>query len=124
MRVLIMGVLLLVASPAWGEWVRVSTNANSVVFYVDPATIKKDGHLRRYWEVHDLSLRDKDGDLSYRFFVEADCKERRLRPLQQDFFRGPMGKGERTGGVSQPTEGHYVAPGTSDEDVLAFVCDR
>ncbi len=118
-------VLVAVSSGAWAQqWVEVSANESGTVFYVDPTTIKKNGNLRRYWTVHNLAKADKDGDLSYRSLAEVDCKEERIRDLQADYFRAPMASGQRSGGLSSPNEWRYVAPGTSGESVMKFVCSQ
>lgn len=117
-------VMVAVSGGAWAQWVKVSETDSGTVIYVDPSTIRKNGNLRRYWGLHDLARADKDGDLSLRGLVEVDCKEERRRSLQEDWFRGPMGSGERSGGSNRLGEWTYVAPGTSGETVMKFVCSR
>lgn len=124
MRVLLVVALLLVSASARAEWVRVGASKQSGVYYVDPATIKKDGHLRRAWGLTDLRVPDKDGDRSLLAYWEVDCKEMRLHTLQEEYFRGPMATGERTGGTKIPSPWAHVAPGTVGEDVQRFVCDE
>ncbi len=103
---------------------RVSENDVGTVIYVDPSTIRKNGNLRRYWVLHNYAKADKDGDLSVRGVVKTDCKEERRRDLQEDWFRGPMASGQRSGGSNRPSEWEYVAPGTSGESVMKFVCSQ
>ena len=43
MRSLLVVVLLLASNSAWAEWVRVGASKQVGIYYVDPATIKKDG---------------------------------------------------------------------------------
>jgi hypothetical protein len=116
--------LAAVSGGACAQWVRVSEGESGTVLYVDPSTIRKNGNLRRYWELHDLAKADKIGNLSYRAVTEADCKEERSRGLQEDKFRGPMASGEISGSIRSPGEWSYVAPGTTGWKVLLFVCSR
>lgn len=126
MRETILSLLLAaVSGTAWAQqWVRVSTDTNDNVFYVDTSTIKKSGHVRRFWELVDLPKPDKDGDLSYRTLKEVDCKEERDRILQGDAFRGQMGDGAISGSANRPGEWEYAAPGTPAESIMKFVCSR
>ncbi len=117
-------VMVAVSGGAWAQWVEVSANERGTVFYVDPTTIKQNGNLRRYWMLTNLAKADKDGDLSYRALAEVDCKEERTRRLQEDYFRAPMASGQGSGGLSSPTEWRYVAPGTSGESLMKFVCSQ
>lgn len=124
-KAILMVVLTAVSGGAWAQqWVRVGESNAGNVSYIDPSTIRKDGHLRRYRLHTDLAKPDKDGDRSFRGFMEVDCKEARDRVLQEDFFRGQMASGGRSGGRNSPTEWSDVAPGTSGETHMKFVCSR
>ena len=54
MRVVLVALLMLATIPAWAEWLKVEENDIGTVFYLDPATIRKDGDLRRVWGLQDL----------------------------------------------------------------------
>ena len=85
MRIVLIAWLILVATPAWAEWVKVS-ESDGLTGYVDPATIRKNGNLRRVWEIQDLKARGtKFGELSRRVLNEYDCKEERMRTLSATF---------------------------------------
>jgi len=115
--------LLLAAGPAWAEWVLIdeSEYANT---YVDPATIKKDGYVRRAWVLHSRKSPDKDGDLSYKGLEEFDCKQEKGRVLQVDYFSGKMGTGRRTGSSNRPEDWGYFAPDSAGGTMLKFLCSR
>jgi hypothetical protein len=125
-KAILMVVLAAVGGGAWAQqWVPVSVGAtHGFVHYVDPSTIRKTGHLRRYWTLIDLAQPDKAGNRSYRSFWEMDCNEARTRALQEDYFRGQMATGGRSDGVNSPTEWSYVAPGTVQDAQMKFVCSR
>ena len=123
MKKLFLVCLLMLAGSAWAEWV-VYTNNDEATFYFDPSTIRKDGNLRRVWELHDFRRRDKDGEMSLRTRQEYDCKQERQRFLGGSTHSEPMagGKPLRTAGESNDWDG--VAPGTVGERMLNLVCAK
>lgn len=121
MQVLMIFALALASSLGWANWVLVSENDNGAA-YVETSSVSKEGFLRRFWELLNLRAPDKDGDWSYRLLTEVDCKERRYRYLQGNYFGRPMGLGEMTGSFNKPTEWSHAAPGTTCEAVVRFVC--
>jgi hypothetical protein len=113
---------LLVAQPAWAEWVWVTSSSEGSHTYVDPTTLRVSGKTRRMWELVDLNKPDKDGDLSYRFYREYDCAEERTRSLQGSYFTENAGGGTRTGGFSTPADWAYIEPGSVGATKLKVVC--
>ena len=125
MRRLMLVVLLLTSGAAWAGWLQMSSEGQSSVMYVDPESIKIDGQFRRVAEMHDLKAPDKTrGNRSTIVLSEYDCKEGRIRLLQEEYFSGQMGAGERLGGTSEPTDWFSLAPGTRGWNLLKFVCSR
>jgi hypothetical protein len=121
----ILVVLLLAAGPAWSAWVQMSSDGASSVMYVDPDSIKIDGQRRQVVELHDLKAPDKvRGNRSTKVLSEYDCKEARIRLVQEEYLSGQMGGGERLGGSSEPTDWFPLAPGTRGWNLLKFVCSR
>lgn len=123
MQVLVIFALALASSFGWANWALVSENDNGTA-YVDTASVSKDGCLRRFWELLNLKVPDKDGDWSYRLLMETDCKERRYRYLQGSYYGRPMCLGEMTGSFNKPTEWSHSAPETTCEAVVRFVCSE
>jgi hypothetical protein len=103
--------LIFAAAPARADWVKVGQTEKTVlyvmsektVFYIDPATITKDGNLRKVWEIHDLSEKGPRGERSILIQVEYDCAEKLMRPLHASAKSRPMGQGEILK-VEQPAE--------------------
>lgn len=125
MRNAILALVIFAASgTACAQWVMVTEGESGNKLYVDPNTIKKRGDLRRYWQLYDLAKADKNGNLSYRSVIETDCKEERMRVLEEDIFRGPMASGEISGSSWSPTEWRYIAPGTTGVVITKFVCSQ
>lgn len=115
---------LLLAAMSGGviaEWVKVSETEDEVV-YIDPTTIRKDGNLRRVWELQDLKQRDKDGEMSRRAFIEYDCKEDRLRILSLSTHSKSMALGRVIFSESGTSPWDFVPPRTISAKRLKIVC--
>lgn len=114
--------LLLASSGAWAEWVKVGETDNAV-FYIDPATIRKEGNLRRVWNITDLKQRGNLGELSRRARYEYDCKQERQRILSISGHSGPKASGE-TLGSEGPTQWNEIPPETVSETIIKLVCAK
>jgi hypothetical protein len=123
-KAILMAVFAGVSGVSWAQqWVRVS-ETDTFVGHIDSSTIRKDGHMRRFWMIQDLAKPDKEGDRSYLALWEINCKEERIRSLQVDYFRGQMATDQRSGGRNSPLEWAYVAPGSVADAQMKFVCSR
>jgi hypothetical protein len=109
------------ATGAWAEWVRV-VETDHVDFYIDTASINKEGHLRRVWEMQNLKQRDKDGELSRHAMTEYDCKLRQTRILSLFTHVDPMANGKILLHVNGPLPWKDIASNTIDEAYLRLVC--
>jgi len=92
MRLVLILSLLLAAAPAWAEWERVG-RTNAAVHYVDPATLRKDGNLRRVWALQDMRDTSPEGVMSIRALQEYDCAQARFRFVSVAAHAGPMAQG-------------------------------
>ena len=125
-KIYLLLVLTFASFLAHSDWVLVTGN-DTVSFYVETDSIKKQGNARRAWMIHDLPQRDKFGDLSNRILREFDCKEGRIRMLQFETFEQHMGRGRPTGvlsGSDVDSSWSFISPGTLDDSVLKFVCKK
>lgn len=84
--------LMFAAAPARAEWVKIGTT-NMAVHYVDMATVRKDGNLRRVWALQDMVEASEAGVRSIRTLQEYDCEQQRFRYLAVAAHSGPMGGG-------------------------------
>jgi hypothetical protein len=124
MRIILCFVLALVAAPTWAEWVEVS-ETDSVVFYIDPATIRKDGNLRKVWLIQDMKQRHKDGEMSRRARYEFDCKEERVRIVALSGHSESIARGETLWSFDQTADDwSAIPPGTAHEAILELVCAK
>jgi len=113
----------MLAGSAWAEWVLYSETDTST-FYYDPATIRKDGNMRRVWELSDLRKRHKDGEISRRYRAEYDCKNERTRILSFSLHSEPMAGGEVLKNFGEDKEWGEIPPGTVINTILKIVCAK
>lgn len=122
MRIILCFILSLVAAPAWAEWVKVSASDTSS-FYIDPASIRKAGNLRKVWQIADLEQRDTvDGEMSRRTRAEYDCKEERFRSLAFSYHSEPMAGGETLRSKDGVGTWSAIPPGSVAANILKIVC--
>jgi hypothetical protein len=115
--------LMMLAGSAWAEWVRYG-ESEETNFYFDPATIRKDGNMRRVWLIQDLKKRDKAGEMSVRVRNEYDCKNERVRVLGLSTHSEPMAGGTvlEVGGENQ--NWRAIAPETVNEKIFNILCAK
>lgn len=121
MRIVLCFLLALVAAPAWAEWVKVAA-IDKAHFYIDPASIRKDGNLRKVWMILDLKQRDKSGVMSLRTRYEYDCKEERERIIAASTHSGPMAGGETLMSDDGASEWKAIPPSSITSRILKIVC--
>jgi hypothetical protein len=113
--------LMLLAGSAWAEWVIYAENdVNS--FYFDPATLRKDGNMRRGWELTNYKQRDKYGSISSRSRCEYDCKYERFRILTISEHSEPMARGSVTRQQYEGGPWADIPPDTISEKLFKVVC--
>ena len=121
MRVVLLGLLTLAATAANAEWVKVG-GRGSDAYYIDPATVQKEGNTRKAQTLTDLKARGRHGELSRRSLDEYDCNARRRRVLSLTEHSAQMGDGnvlvrDQVGG-----KWYHVQPGTAGEIKMNAVC--
>lgn len=121
MRLLVCLLLAVVATAARADWEKISEN-DTVTFYVDFATIRKDGDLRRVSSLSDLKKKDPAGQLSQQTLDEYDCKGKQSRILSWTGHAESMGKGVALLSFIKPTNWSRVAPGSIEATMLEMVC--
>ena len=125
MKKLFLVCLMMLAGSAWAGWVMYTKSENEeATLYYDPATIRKDGNMRRVWELQDLRKRHKDGEISRRMRREYDCKQERWRFLGISEHSEPMAGGKVLITVGEDNNWEAIAPGTIDETIFNIVCAK
>jgi hypothetical protein len=114
--------LLFVSGSASAEWVEVAESKAGFT-YIDPTTIRKDGNLRKVWEIQELKWRHKEGELSRRARLEYDCKNERRRLLSFSTHSVPMASGMSLyQSTAESTQWNDIPPRSGAETVLKIVC--
>ncbi|MBI3370193.1 MAG: hypothetical protein HY017_00350 [Betaproteobacteria bacterium] len=121
MKPAIFAVLMMVATGAWAEWMNYA-ETDEVAFYIDLATVRKDGNRRRVWALHDLKQRGPRGDSSIRLLFEYDCKDRLNRILARITYSGKMLTGTALDVDHKISEWNQIAPRTIFEAALEMLC--
>ncbi len=119
----ILAPLILLSGIAWSAW-DVVYETKTAVHYIEPATVQKDGQLRRVSTLQDLRQRGERGELSMRAVMEYDCSKNRVRVMSATAHRGQMGSGEITARVTKPAEWIAIAPESAFNTTLRYVCNK
>ena len=113
--------LTLLASSAWADWAKMGeTDEGS--FYIDTASVLRDGHLRQVWELTDLKQRDEGGELSRRTRVQYDCKRGRTQVLSISTHWEPMAAGATLLSVAREGMWKQVPPETAYAAAFKLLC--
>jgi hypothetical protein len=114
---------LALGAPAGAAWVPFMQSDASVV-YIDSASVRKEGHLRKAWVLVDLQQKDPSGAHSKRGHTEIDCHESRMRIHDLSGFAGRMASGESVYAFQGSSEWLPIPPNTLLWDRIRLVCSR
>ena len=123
MKKLLLVGLMMLAGSAWAKWVMYDRN-ESMTYYFDPSTVRKDGNMRRVWELQNFTKRDNDGVMSLRSRQEYDCKQERYRFLSGSTHTETMAGGEVLGTAGEDNDWTAIPPGAAVEIILKIVCAK
>jgi hypothetical protein len=131
MRIILVVMLAVAATSARAQWVKVAEDGDTA-YYVDPATLRRDGGLRQVWEIQDFAARRPGGARSRYALFEFDCSAERWRVLSITDHAEPMAagnvvgswKGESAWGYVAPMTGTNIAPSATNRTILRYVCSR
>lgn len=113
--------LTLLASSAWADWAKMGeTDEGS--FYIDTASVLRDGHVRQVWELTDLKQRDEGGEMSRRIRVQYDCKRGRTQVLSISTHWEPMAAGATLLSVAREGLWREVPPETAYAAAFKLLC--
>ena len=113
--------LLLALGGAWADWVKIGASDSGELF-LDPETIRKEGHIRKVWQLQNLNQADDSGALSRRYRKEYDCTDKRDRILSFRKHSGSMATGKilDKGNLADPWQD--IPPGSFSGTALNTVC--
>ena len=121
--------LLLISATASAEWEKVKGAAGtSVEKFIDTETMRQTGPMntmRRVWEISNLAKGSSNKALSIKSQVEYDCKDRRVRVLEENYFSEHWAKGDDVAGIAPNNKlGDWsgIAKGSIQETIFNRVC--
>ena len=115
--------LLFLSGSAFAEWQLVDIGPQGDMFYIDPATIRKDGNMRTVWRKKEVKTREKDGVSSSRAKLEIDCKKELIRVVSFASFADPNLRGELLARGDYPNDAFSaIAPYTLNSAYMEMVC--
>lgn len=115
---------MLITSPAWAGWSFVTSSEEDAEVLVDFETLRKEGNLRRIWQLYNLSPNDKNGWGSVRSRVEFDCKNETLKTLSYSVYSKQFASGSVIHRRDEEQPKRDIAPETISWTVLKEVCKR
>ncbi len=90
--------LVFVSATVSADWVKISVAAETASEkFIDVKAIRQTGPMntmRRVWEISNLAKGASSKVSSVKSYVEYDCKDRRVRVLEESNFSEPWAQGE------------------------------
>jgi hypothetical protein len=115
--------LLLASGSALAEWQLIAINDQDSMFYIDPATIRKDGNMRTFWRKSEFKSRGNTGSMSTRAKIEIDCKKEAYRFFAVTGFAESNLSGRMFFSTDFPNDPFIaIAPDTIDSTFMQRVC--
>lgn len=122
MKTLLLVILFLFTSSAWAEWITIGEN-DADTLYIDFASLKPSGQIRKIQELQDFKQRGKDGAMSVLTKSEYDCEKLSYRVLAVTIYSGSMATGKKLSTkTANPKAWVLVVPQTDSETVFETVC--
>ena len=129
MKKLFLLLLLLMSATASADWVKINGAADtSPEKFIDTKEIRQTGPMntmRRVWELTHLVRGASDKVLSTKNYMEYDCKDRRVRVLEESSFSEHWAQGENltvTGPDNKRADWSAIGKGSVSETVFNRVC--
>lgn len=108
------------ASVAAG-WVKLGETEDGA-FFIDPESIRGNGHFRRVWVITNMKKQVVEGVQSYRVQWEHDCREERSRVLSLSGYTKPLAEGDMLFSSSDPQNWEPTPPNTPDALIQRVIC--
>ena len=115
----------IVFSPqSFAEWNVIEKSVSGEVTYIDFTRIRKHDGFVYFWVLEDLLKPGSKGDLSYRNYLQGDCRTFRFKYLSGNYHKALMGKGPSRTFNSQNPQWTYPTPYSVGETILKSVCNN
>jgi hypothetical protein len=79
--------LILISTSAWAEWTYVTSSASGDERFLNMQTIRKEGNIRKVWQLVNYSKPNEYGWNSQRGRIEIDCKNETVQLLSSNVFK-------------------------------------
>ena len=120
---------ILVSATVSAEWVKINVAADTASEkFIDIKAIRQTGPMntmRRVWEINNLMKAAPDKALSTKNHVEYDCKDRRVRVLEESKFSEHWARGDNltlTALDPKPDNWSDLSKGSVSETIFNRVC--
>ncbi len=115
---------LFLCIPVFADWHYIATeNESNNEFFLDFETLRKDGNLRRIWQVVNLGTSEY-GWLSIRSMMEFDCKNETVQGLSRMAFSDKLANGKVLHKSDDRGTKSYIPPNSVASTQLREVCKR
>lgn len=121
--------LLLMNASALADWEKINgALETSSEKFIDAEAIRQTGPMntmRRVWEISNLTTVTSDKALSIKNYMEYDCKDRRIRVLEESNFSEHWAQGESltvTGQELKSGDWSGIRKGSVSETIFNRVC--
>ena len=129
MKNLIALLLLLNSSFAFADWVKINGGTDRLSEkFIDEKTIRQTGPMntmRRIWDLSNMLKGRPDKVLSVKSYMEYDCKDLRIRTLEESKFSEQWAQGKslyETSKDAPPGNWRKLSKGGVSETVFNLVC--
>jgi len=117
-------VLTVLSTPVFGEWIKVTTDVDGNVTYLDFDRIKQNGGYVYYWDLSDwIKPSSKTGTISMKSYTQLDCNLFRHKILSSISYKESMGMGVGTTHSKPDKNWNYPSPDSSGELSNKLICD-
>ena len=120
----LLSLLMLITSPAWAGWTFVAQDIDGNSFFIDFETLRKDGNLRKVWQMTELTKANKFGYVSIRQRNEFDCKNETRSISSVAAFSKSNLEGEKLYDGNKITDKEDIAPNSVNWSILKLVCNK
>lgn len=125
MKKLFLTITLFMCLPVLADWKYIGTeDASESEFFLDFETLRKDGNLRRIWQVVNLKSDDPNGRRSIRSRLEFDCKNETVQSLARMAFSDKLAGGNVIHKSDDLGPKTYIPPKSILSLQLQEVCKR
>jgi hypothetical protein len=121
----LLALVIFIAPPAWAGWTYVTTSeGDDARYFLDYETLRKDGNVRRIWQLVNLPSNDKDGWGSVRSRIEYDCKNETSKLMSFTVFSENFSSGNQILSQDKEMPRKDIPPGSVNWTLFKEVCKR